>query len=208
MPPWLAGPLIVIVAFTAGGTSAALVRRYRLPPQPPYRRNTVTVEPVGPPAPADEPILLAPAPTVWVPGMGWVVLRDWLRHYSPRAAEGVWKLVVGDFYGDAAGNPVAADYFGHLDEAGMAKLQSHFVVVIMHVTGEGLTDDGLDRLIEAHRDVRNSRGEPITPEVFDIIVRSLGQTLGVYGVPGDTIAQLVTMTSIIREAMTSAPTAA
>ncbi len=143
-------------------------------------------------------VLLAPPPTVTVEHMGPVVLRDWLRNYS-RHQDGAWVAVVKDFYASAAANPAIAAYFAGVD---MPTLQRHFVATLMQVTGEGLTVGDVEDLVAAHADIRNTDGQPITPEVFNATIDVLGGVLAGRGVPGSTIGQLVALTSICRDAMT------
>jgi hemoglobin len=140
-------------------------------------------EPAEPDWPAPHPRadeLLAPPPMV-----GSDTLRDWLIHYrnSPEA----WADVTREFYDRAAGAPAVADYFVGVD---WPRLKRHFMAALVLLTHTGVTRELPAIAARWHSDVRNSEGDPITPDIFDAVVETLVGVLRDYDVPEDTLGQL------------------
>jgi truncated hemoglobin YjbI len=121
-----------------------------------------------------------------------VVLEEWLRQ---RRGENVWVDVVKDFYSQAAMDPEVAGYFWRTD---MAQLQRHFVAALRIVTGKGLTRGTLRAMGTAHVTVSNADGQGITGPVFDKVINTLAGVLGNYGVPADTIGQILPMAAQLK----------
>lgn len=127
-----------------------------------------------------DPVMVRISPTTQVP------LRDWLTHHSFHE-DNAWAKVVSDFYDLAAAEPDIADYFHGTD---MASLQRHFLAALMMVTSRGLTVAACQQMGERHRDVRNSVGQPITPEIYDRVILILAGVLAQHGVPDSVIQQV------------------
>lgn len=138
---------------------------------------------------ADE--LLAPPPMV-----GGDTLRDWLIHYrnSPEA----WADVTREFYNRAAGAPAVADYFVGVD---WPRLQRHFTAALVLLTHSGVTRELPATAARWHSDVRNSDGDPITPDIFDAVIETLVGVLRDYDVPEDTLGQLAVTVAPFRMAI-------
>jgi hypothetical protein len=130
-----------------------------------------------------------------------VPLRDWLVHYHPER-DNVWAEVVAEFYTEAAGDPDIADYFVDVD---LAVLQRHFLAALMMLTGHGLTVGAVRQMQARHAEVRNSRGEPITPEVYDATIGVLATILRRKGVPEPVLAQVQELLEPLREAIVARP---
>jgi hemoglobin len=130
-----------------------------------------------------------------------VPLRDWLVHYHPHR-DNVWAEVVAEFYSTAAADPDIADYFVGVDLAG---LQKHFLAALMMVTGHGLTVGAVRQMQLRHAEVRNSHGEPITPEVYDATIGVLATILRRKGVPDHVIAQVQDLLEPLREVIVEQP---
>jgi hypothetical protein len=152
---------------------------------------------------APRPHVIAPPPMI-----GNYTLRDWLVHHYNR--DGVWAEVVAEFYNRAAAVPWVLDYFGRVagdddaSRARMAKLQRHFTAQLVIVTHTGVTAPMLDVLRDKHLGVTNSAGTPITGEVFDAVVDTLGGVLRDSGVPDRAIEQLVATCAPLRPVLVRA----
>lgn len=120
------------------------------------------------------------------PMIGGDTLRDWLIHHHP-LRDGVWSQVVSNFYNRAAAVPWVFDYFRKVD---MRQLERHFTAQLVILTHTGVTQAMVDDLAEKHADVRNSHGQPITPEVWAAVVDTLVLVLRDAGVPEAALVQL------------------
>lgn len=128
----------------------------------------------------ERPDLLAPPPMV-----GQDTLRDWLIHY--RKDGNVWSDVTRTFYDRAAAAPAVFDYFGGVD---WPHLQRHFTAALVLITHSGVSHDLPATAARWHVDVRNSHGDPITPDIFDAVIDTLAGVLRDYDVPEATLGQL------------------
>jgi truncated hemoglobin YjbI len=126
------------------------------------------------------PDLLVPPPMV-----GGDTLRDWLIHY--RAAPEAWMDVTEEFYARAAQAPEVADYFVGVD---WPALKRHFMAALVLLTHTGVTRELPATMAARHHDVRNSAGDPITPEIFDAVADTLVGVLRDFDVPVGTLNQL------------------
>jgi hypothetical protein len=124
--------------------------------------------------------LLAPPPMI-----GGDTLRDWLIHY--RKAPEAWADVTREFYRRAAAAPAVADYFVGVD---WPQLQRHFTAALILITHTGVTRDLPATASRWHHGVRNSHGDPITPQVYDAVINTLVGVLRDFDVPEDALAQL------------------
>lgn len=142
---------------------------------------------------ADE--FLAPPPMV-----GNDTLRDWLVHYrnSPEA----WMDVTRKFYDRAADVPEVADYFVGVD---WPRLKRHFMAALVLLTHTGVTRDLPAIAARWHSDVRNSNGDPITPDIFDAVIDTLVGVLRDFDVPEDTLGQLAVTVAPFRMAIARVP---
>lgn len=131
--------------------------------------------------------------------VGPTPLRDWLRHFSGVDA---WSIVVARFYTRAAADPDIIDYFVGAD---MEQLQRYLLAAMMIVTGQGVTVGLVRRMQEAHADVRNSHGEPITAATWDGVIGVLAGVLGDLGTPPATLVALATTIAPIRAAIVVEP---
>jgi hypothetical protein len=153
--------------------------------------ETVQADRFEPAEPATEPTPSAGDLLVGPPMVGQDTLRDWLIHY--RKDGDVWSDVVREFYRRAAGAPTVADYFGgHVTTDGEIDpaLQRHFTAALVLITHTGVTR-GLPAIAAGwHNGVRNSAGDPITPEVFDAVTATLVGVLRDFDVPDAALEQL------------------
>lgn len=143
---------------------------------------------------ADRPLnrLLAPPPLV-----GRDTLRDWLIHTHQKS--NVWSEVVTEFYDRAASVPFVWDYFGSVTDR--ARLERHFLAMLVVLTHTGVTERMVKSLADNHAGVRNSHGQPITPEVWSAVVSTLVEVLWSKGVPERTLTQLGVTVTPLREAL-------
>jgi hypothetical protein len=142
--------------------------------------QAAATEPATAPVPHAHAELLAPPPMI-----GDDTLRDWLIHY--RKAPEAWTDVTREFYRRAAGVPEVADYFTGVD---WPALQRHFTAALILLTHTGVTRDMPATAARWHHDVRNSAGDPITPEIYDAVIATLVGVLRDFDVPEDALAQL------------------
>lgn len=126
-----------------------------------------------------------PDPLAPPPMVGRDTLRDWLIHY--RKDGNVWSDVVAEFYNRAAQDPAVADYFGGVD---WDHLKKHFMAALVLIAHSGVSHDLPATAARWHADVRNSKGDPITPAIFDATIGVLVGVLRDYDVPEATLEQL------------------
>ena len=108
--------------------------------------------------------------------------------------------MVGLFYARAAAD--IADYFRDADRE---QLQRHFLAVLIIVTGQGVTVGLVRRLRRAHAGVCNSRGTPITADVWDTVIGVLAGVLIKFGTPPAALAALAATVAPIRAAIVTQP---
>jgi hypothetical protein len=152
-------------------------------------------EPSTGPVQYARPDLLAPPPMI-----GGDTLRDWLVHY--RQAPEAWTDVTREFYRRAAEAPEVADYFVGVD---WPALQRHFTAALILLTHTGVTMDMPATAARWHHDVRNSAGDPITPEIFDAVVQTLVDVLRDFAVPEFALVQLGHVVAPFRMAIARVP---
>jgi truncated hemoglobin YjbI len=146
--------------------------------------------------------VLTPPPIVTTRSFGDVTLREWLTRFHPKR-DGVWDEVVTEFYARAARDVRIASYFADVD---MAKLQRHFLATLLIVTGRGLTVSAVESMRDKHATVHDLDGDPITGEIYDRVVTTLGQVIaealveaGVDSAP--VLDQLLTTVAPLRSAI-------
>lgn len=119
------------------------------------------------------------------PMIDGVTLRDWLVHHTYR--DGVWEDVVVQFYARAAAEPRVAPYFADVD---MGRLQRHFLAALTVLTHAGLHRHTVERMADVHRSVTTPGGDPITGQVWDVVVSTLVGVLLDHGVPPSVVEPL------------------
>jgi truncated hemoglobin YjbI len=131
-----------------------------------------------------------------------VTLKEWLVHHTRR--EGVWGEVVAEFYTRAAADAHVAPYFAGVD---LDDLRRHFLAALLLVADKGLTVGTVRKMHDRHAAVRNLRGEPITGEIYDRVVATLGQivseilTTAGFPRPEPVVTQLVATVAPLRGAI-------
>lgn len=185
MNPWYVVAAALFVAWL-GGMAYYLLRA--------EGRDAPTVEVPVPAAPETRAPgeVLVPAPRI-----GDVTLRDWLIHRYNR--DNVWREVVAEFYTAAAADPEIAAKFAHLGEAGMARLQKHFLSALLVLTHTGLTVGALNAMRTKHARL------DITAPVFDRTILALAGVLESKGVPGPAVEQLLPAVDLLRGAIVVGP---
>lgn len=128
--------------------------------------------------------VVAQPPQVRTPD-GAVATGDWLQHY---ARPGVtWPGVVVEFYKRLEQIPVVDSYFYAADRP---QVRGHFAGVAVKITRQGITVGDVETLRTVHAGVRNRRGQPITGEVYDLVINTLVAVLRDNGVPMSALQDL------------------
>lgn len=126
-------------------------------------------------------------------------IRDWLQHYT----RGQYRFAdaVEMFYTAASDSPVISPYFSGVD---LDQLKKHFTATLIMLTSRGLTQRGLVRMREVHKDVRTPDGTPITGEVYDAVVGALVEVLISCGVPLSAVQELGEIVAPLRKEIVAA----
>ncbi len=137
-----------------------------------------------PPVTEDLGRVVAQPPQVLTPE-GAVATGDWLQHY---ARPGVtWPGVVMEFYRRLEKIDEVDSYFYAADRP---QVRGHFAGVAVKITRQGITVGDVAALREAHANVRNRRGQPITGPIYDLVVNTLVAVLRDNGVPMSALQDL------------------
>jgi hypothetical protein len=167
--------------------------RVREPAQPPP----------GPPPPPVGDGLVATGALVVVPPAGGsptepVPLRDWMVHLHPEP-QSMWTEVVRELTSAAVADPGIGPYFAGTDPT---TVQRHFLAMLMTITGEGITEDAVQRVRRAHC------GLPVTPGSYDACARLVVDVLEAKGVPAPTLRHVAYLLLVLRDAVLGARPAA
>ena len=196
---WLAGRQIV---------RQDILRRELRRMSPPESASPPMFEPSPRPAPPEPPEptnrLLVPPPEVVIDGVT-VTLHEWARRKTGDART-VFQEIVADFYTALLTDPRVSSYFPGRE--GIPVLRAHFANAFIVLARDGLYLSTANELAAAHRSIRNADGEPITAEVFDIVIGHLVHTLTEikYGVPNtpECLGRLATMVELAKPLIVAA----
>lgn len=143
------------------------------------------------------PDLIIGPPLVDTPE-GKIAVGNWLQHYAPDTS---WPEVTIITYDHLLDIPEVVDYF---PDGIPARVKAHFAKVLTDVTRRGLTKQDLKDLEGAHLTVRNSRGEPITESIWDMVIKTFVEVLSSKGVPDAAIGELAQRVAPVKAVLVKA----
>ena len=171
------------------------------PPQP---ARPAPAQLVAEPVPEPTNRLLVPPPEVELNGV-MVTLHEWAR-LKAGDARTVFQEIVADFYTALLTDPRVSSYFPGRE--GITTLRAHFANAFIVLARDGLYLSTANELAVVHRNIRNGAGEPITGEVYDIVIGHLVHTLTEikYGVPDtpECLGRLGTMVELAKPLIVAA----